>query len=437
MPEGMKSILQRARTSIFTRYFKMPSKLGEGPDKNHSYEQNIEAGKDMWLSTYFMPLEVEQPAALKYGANLIKAQTIGTVNSIVNKKRKVVLITMDGTTKDAESDIDKFFRQVEAYLKRSPASRSASALSQARKLTDMASRNLASARNEVKNTSVRITLYEQAVSYYEQARALMYKTGVRESIPSINLELRAARKELDRLKNENTPKTKLASGETITAQKKDALFIAGKFIYNGDRLLREARDMKDVVLYKKALEQFEKALELSQDAKQTNTVQQIIKEVKLEIEDLTSHAELRTVPTLASNSKIDINRYSTPGEKMQHIYVFLAYDVLKKTEVFREAYNTLRNENRIVVIAKDEKEKDAVIKNGFTEDKVDILIAGEDIKGVTIGQINAKMTLAKTRLSSEVALKNPNFIDLDMFARRLDRISDIDSRLAKDILDAV
>ena len=117
MTEGMKGILQRARTSIFTDGLKMPSKFGEGPDKNHSYHQNIEAGKDMWLSTYFMPLQIEQPEALPYDDNLIRAQTIGTVNSIVKGGRKVALITFDSTTKDAEGDVDSFFKEVERYLK--------------------------------------------------------------------------------------------------------------------------------------------------------------------------------------------------------------------------------------------------------------------------------------------------------------------------------
>jgi len=117
MTEGMKAILQQVRKGIFTDGLRMPSKLGEGPDKNHSYQQNIEDGKDMWFSTYFMPLKVEQPAALTYDDNLIKAQTLGTVNSIVNKGRKVALITFDSTTKEAEKDVELFFKDVERYLK--------------------------------------------------------------------------------------------------------------------------------------------------------------------------------------------------------------------------------------------------------------------------------------------------------------------------------
>ncbi|MDP2920995.1 MAG: hypothetical protein Q8O12_01310 [Candidatus Omnitrophota bacterium] len=116
MTKGMKAVLQKARTNIFTNFLKMASKLGEGPDKNHSYHQNIEAGKDMWLSTYFMPLKIEQPEALEYDDNLIRAQTIGTVNSIVKRGRKVVLITFNSTTQEAEADICLFFKAVKSYL---------------------------------------------------------------------------------------------------------------------------------------------------------------------------------------------------------------------------------------------------------------------------------------------------------------------------------
>ncbi|MFA5388631.1 MAG: UTP--glucose-1-phosphate uridylyltransferase [Candidatus Omnitrophota bacterium] len=116
MTDGMRNILQGARTNIFTNGLKMPSKLGEGPDKNHSYQQNIEGGKDMWLSTYFMPLQVEQPEALTYDDNLIKAQTLGTVNSITNGGRKAILMTFDFTTKDAEHDLGLFFEKVNSFL---------------------------------------------------------------------------------------------------------------------------------------------------------------------------------------------------------------------------------------------------------------------------------------------------------------------------------
>ena len=45
MTKGFKDILEQARYNLFTQGLKIPAKLGEGPDKNHSYHQNIEAGK--------------------------------------------------------------------------------------------------------------------------------------------------------------------------------------------------------------------------------------------------------------------------------------------------------------------------------------------------------------------------------------------------------
>ncbi len=116
MTEGMRTNLQGVRTNIFTDGLKMPSKLGEGPDKNHSFQENIEGGKDMWLSTYFMPLVIEQPEALRYDDNLIRAQALGTVNSIVSRGRKVILITFNSTTKDAEGDVKLFFDKTAKYL---------------------------------------------------------------------------------------------------------------------------------------------------------------------------------------------------------------------------------------------------------------------------------------------------------------------------------
>ena len=73
---GFKIFLEEARYNLFTQGLKLPTKLGEGPDKNHSYHQNIEAGKDMWFSTYFLADKIEQPEALAFDPNLLKAQAI-------------------------------------------------------------------------------------------------------------------------------------------------------------------------------------------------------------------------------------------------------------------------------------------------------------------------------------------------------------------------
>ncbi|MBM3250583.1 MAG: PAS domain S-box protein, partial [Candidatus Omnitrophica bacterium] len=112
MTPGLRSVLEEARFNIFTRRHKMPSKLGEGPDKNHSYQQNIEDGKNMFFSTYFMPLKIEQPDPIAYDDNLIRAQAIGTVNSMIRNKRKVVLVTADSTTKETEATLAEFMKQV-------------------------------------------------------------------------------------------------------------------------------------------------------------------------------------------------------------------------------------------------------------------------------------------------------------------------------------
>ncbi|MFC1620987.1 hypothetical protein ACFL2G_01665 [Candidatus Omnitrophota bacterium] len=116
MTKNMKAILQEARTNIFTNGLNIPSKLGEGPDKNHSYHQNIKDGKNMWLSTYFMPLIMQQPDVLEYDDNLIKAQTIGTTNDLVKVRRKALLIAFDSTTEEAAPDVNSFFKEVEKYL---------------------------------------------------------------------------------------------------------------------------------------------------------------------------------------------------------------------------------------------------------------------------------------------------------------------------------
>ncbi|GEM_PF-3441574 len=116
MTQGLRWVLESARYRIFTRGLRMASKLGEGPDKNHSYHQNIDAGKDMWLSTYFMPLSMPMPTDVEYNDTLIKAQTIGTVNSLVANKRKVVLISVDTYDTNNERQMAAFFDTVAKYM---------------------------------------------------------------------------------------------------------------------------------------------------------------------------------------------------------------------------------------------------------------------------------------------------------------------------------
>ena len=116
MPQGFKGILEHARYCMFTHGLKFPSKLGEGPDKNHSYHQNIEAGRDMWFSTYFMAEKIEQPQVLKFDENLLKAQCLGTVKSLMYNKRSVVLITFDKALQEAQEELKEFFDKVGTLL---------------------------------------------------------------------------------------------------------------------------------------------------------------------------------------------------------------------------------------------------------------------------------------------------------------------------------
>ena len=116
MSPAFKNILEEARYNLFTQGLKLPAKLGEGPDKNHSYHQNIEAGKDMWFSTYFLADKIEQPEALEFDPNLLKAQAIGTVQSLINNQRKVVLITFAGTAQDAQGELKEFWDKVLGIL---------------------------------------------------------------------------------------------------------------------------------------------------------------------------------------------------------------------------------------------------------------------------------------------------------------------------------
>ena len=108
-----KGALEKFRYELFTKFLKMPSKLGEGPDKNHSYHQNIEAGRNMFFSVYFMPLLFEQPECLSYDDNLIRAQAIGTVQSMIKNKRKVTLITYNPLK---EKEIDQMLSEAAGYF---------------------------------------------------------------------------------------------------------------------------------------------------------------------------------------------------------------------------------------------------------------------------------------------------------------------------------
>ncbi len=118
MTEDMEGILQAAKTEIFTNGLKIASKISPAPDKLHSTEQNKQYGKDMWVDTLFMPDVMEQPDALEFSDNLIRAQLIAAIGATVDRGRKTMLITFDSTVKDAEQDVERFFGKVEHYLTR-------------------------------------------------------------------------------------------------------------------------------------------------------------------------------------------------------------------------------------------------------------------------------------------------------------------------------
>jgi len=126
MTPEVRNVLQEARTNIFTDLLTMASKLGEGPDRNHSFHQSVEQGPDYHLSTYLMPLETAQPKHRGYDANPILAQTIGTVRSLINAQRKVILISIDGKIGDSTETLNNFFSDVDSLLKTSIASEASS-----------------------------------------------------------------------------------------------------------------------------------------------------------------------------------------------------------------------------------------------------------------------------------------------------------------------
>ncbi|HQQ05886.1 MAG TPA: hypothetical protein PLP56_02775 [Candidatus Omnitrophota bacterium] len=114
---AMKGILEGVRKDIFTVGFRMPSKLGEGPDKNHSYQQNIQDGRNMFFSTYFTSLNNPQPG-LKFDDNLLFAQTIGTVTAMftASEPRKVALFVADEMNPKTEIAYRDYFDKVKEYL---------------------------------------------------------------------------------------------------------------------------------------------------------------------------------------------------------------------------------------------------------------------------------------------------------------------------------
>ncbi|MBU4589988.1 MAG: asparaginase [Candidatus Omnitrophica bacterium] len=139
--------------------------------------------------------------------------------------------------------------------------------------------------------------------------------------------------------------------------------------------------------------------------------------------------EIETV----SAGKIDLGQYLTDEEKMKHVFVFLARNVLLEPGKYEEEINGLRGHNRIVIIAQDRGEADRLrdVDFSFTDDiddVVEIFVVGEDgcLKRFDkIERINAKVNLA-------IKLNKIN-----VFGARLDTISNLDPKLAEAILSGV
>ncbi|MCK5605037.1 hypothetical protein KAR91_24315 [Candidatus Pacearchaeota archaeon] len=94
----------------------MASKFGEGPGKNHAYQQMVDSGKNYHFSTYFKALKTRQPKYARYDTNVNDAIPWRTTKSLTDVGRKVVPITMDGTVSESAKDVNKFFREVEEYV---------------------------------------------------------------------------------------------------------------------------------------------------------------------------------------------------------------------------------------------------------------------------------------------------------------------------------
>ena len=117
MDESFRAVMEEARDRIFTTDLKVCSKLAIYPDGNHSFEQNLEGGRDVFFSTFLLGSQMRQPKGLPpYEPELLMQQAVGTANSIVGKGRKLIFIATDGMLSSAQDDIKDFFSMVVDYL---------------------------------------------------------------------------------------------------------------------------------------------------------------------------------------------------------------------------------------------------------------------------------------------------------------------------------
>ncbi|MDP8297624.1 MAG: ROK family protein [Candidatus Orphnella occulta] len=133
MTSSFEKVMKQVRYDIFTAGLKMPSKLAIHPDGNHSFQQNVEGGRNIFFSTYMLGMKMRQPKVQEYEPELLKAQAIGTVNSLVDSNRKVVLLVTDNELVLEERVVEGFFDKVEQYLAKTSSS-GESRLAQEKKL---------------------------------------------------------------------------------------------------------------------------------------------------------------------------------------------------------------------------------------------------------------------------------------------------------------
>ena len=74
----------------------------------------------MFFSTYILPLVFRQPDSFPYNDNLIKAQTIGTLRSMMGNNRKAILITTEQDLGASSDVIAAFFKETKKYLENLP-----------------------------------------------------------------------------------------------------------------------------------------------------------------------------------------------------------------------------------------------------------------------------------------------------------------------------
>ncbi|MDI6758650.1 MAG: hypothetical protein QMD94_03130 [Candidatus Omnitrophota bacterium] len=164
MNEEFRKAMEEARFQIFTDGLKMASKLGEGPDKNHSYQQMVAQGKNYYFSTYLKSLQTEQSQYMEYNTNVNDAIPLGTTNSLAEVGRKVVLITMDNTISNSVNDIRNFFAEVSEYVDYAASVSSALSLEQKKGYLLLAENEIKKYLNEqFKNNKIIKDVYEKAI----------------------------------------------------------------------------------------------------------------------------------------------------------------------------------------------------------------------------------------------------------------------------------